>query len=95
MTGKGLLAVSLLLPFMAISSVVQADAATAMKRHSGNEVRGHTLLKQTTVRAEVLPRPGPYHGSGVGAYYATGAATEACGYQYQGGPKSSLWTCRR
>lgn len=87
MTGKGLLAVSLLLPFMAISSVVQADAATATKRHSGNEVRGHTLLKQSTVRAEALPQPG--------AYYGTGAATEACDYQYQGGPKSSLWTCRR
>jgi hypothetical protein len=77
MTGKSLLTISLLLPFMAISSVVHADAATATKRHA--------IFKQTTARAEAPPRPG--------AYYSTGAATEAC--SYQGGPKSGLWTCQR
>jgi hypothetical protein len=87
MTGKHLLTISLLLPFMAISSVVQADAATATKRHM--------IFNQTMARAEALPRPSPYYGSGVGAYYGTGTATEACAYQYQGGPKSSLWTCQR
>jgi hypothetical protein len=85
MTGKSLLTISLLLPFIAISSVVHADAATATKRHA--------IFKQTTARAEALPRPGGYYGAGVGAYYGTGAATEAC--NYQGGPKSGLWTCQR
>jgi hypothetical protein len=85
MTGKRVLTISLLLPFMAISSVVHVDAATATKNH-------HTLLKQATARAQVLPRSGAYYGAGA---YGAGAAIEACAYQYQGGPKSSLWTCRR
>ena len=70
MTGKPLLTVSLLLPFMVMSGVVHADSKITKKNHRPNEV---------TVRAQAMPRP----------------TTERCAYQYQGGPKSSLWTCRR
>ncbi len=70
MTGKPLLTVSLLLPFMVMSGVVHADSKITKKNHRPNEV---------TVRAQAMPRP----------------TTERCAYQYQGGPKSSLWACRR
>jgi hypothetical protein len=76
MTGKHLLTVSLLLPFMAISSVVHADPTTTKKRHWAPELRSS--------RAQALPQADSNYGPPV----------ESCAYQYQGGPKSNLWTCR-
>jgi hypothetical protein len=55
MTGKSLLIVSLILPFIAISSVVHADPTTAKKRHWPNEVRGYSF-KDTTARAQAGPQ---------------------------------------
>jgi hypothetical protein len=82
MTGKTLLTVSLLLPFMAISSVVHADATTTKKRHWASEPRITSFSSSS--RAQTVPEGGGGHGAGV----------ESCAYQYQGGPKSNLWTCR-
>ena len=76
MTGKQLLTVLLLLPFMAVASVVHADPTITKKRHSATELRSS--------QAQVLPRA-------EGSYGLTGTS---CVYQYQGGPKSNLWTCR-
>jgi len=90
MTGKRLLTVSLLLPFMVISGVVHADSKITKKKHWPNEVRSYSFeqdsaLKRTTIRAQARPRV-------TRDYRPT---TERCAYQYQGGPKSSLWACRR
>jgi hypothetical protein len=90
MIGKRLLTVSLLLPFMVISSLVHADATPSKKRHWPNELRDYSFrqgsaLNRVAPRAQVLPEAESNHG----------LTTERCAYQYQGGPKSSLWTCRR
>ena len=82
MIGKSLLTVSLILPFMAISSVVHAEATAANKRHPPNEVRSY-LFKDTTVRAQAGPQ----------IYTDYGPTTASC--TYQGGPKSNVWTCQR
>jgi hypothetical protein len=82
MTGKRLLTVSLILPFMAISSVVDADPITAKKRHSPSEVRSYSF-RDTTARAQAGPQ----------VYSDYGPTTASC--TYQGGPKSNVWTCQR
>jgi hypothetical protein len=82
MTGKSLLTVSLILPFMAISSVVHADPTTAKQRHWPNEVRIYSF-KDTRARAQAEPQ----------VYGDYGPATTSC--TYQGGPKSNVWTCQR
>ena len=82
MTAKGLLTISLLLPFMAISSVVHADPTAAKQRHSPSEVRSY-LLKDTTARAQAEPQ----------IYVDYGSTTPSC--TYQGGPKSNAWTCQQ
>ena len=93
MTGKCLLTASLLLPFMLISSIAHADSTTAKKRYLANEQRNYPSsessgLNRTATRAEVgTPR--------LLFDNDFGPSTGRCAYQYQGGPKSSLWTCRR
>jgi hypothetical protein len=82
MTGKGLLTVSLILPFVTISSVVHAEPTLAKKTHSPNAVRSY-LFKDTTVRAQAGPQ----------VYTDYGPTTAAC--TYQGGPKSDFWICQR
>jgi hypothetical protein len=82
MTGKRLLIVSLILPFMAISSVVHADPTAAKKRNPPNEVRNYSF-KDTTVRAQAGPQ----------VYSDFGPTTASC--TYQGGPKANVWTCQR
>jgi len=93
MTGKCLLTASLLLPFMLISSIVHADSAAAKKRYLANEQRNYPSWEgsgpnRTVTRAEV-GTPRPQFGNDFGL------SGGRCAYQYQGGPKSSLWTCRR
>jgi len=89
MTGKRLLTLSLL-PFMMMSSAVYADSVTSKKRHVSHEVRPYSVKDDVALSG--VPsggRPAPQ----TGTYY--GSTAERCAYQYQGGPKSNLWTCRR
>ena len=93
MAGKCLLTVSLLLPSMLISSIVHAGSADARKRYLANERRNyssweHSGPNRAATRADV-GTPQPQFGNDFGL------STSRCAYQYQGGPKSSLWTCRR
>jgi hypothetical protein len=83
MTGKRLLIVSLLLPFMGASSVVHADPTATKKRHWANELRSYSF-KKDRMAPSAQAAPQDY-----------GPTAESCAYRYQGGPKSSLWTCRR
>jgi hypothetical protein len=89
MTGKRLLTLSLL-PFMLMSSAAYADSVASKKRHVSHEVRPYSVADDLAVnRAPSGGRLAPQAGS----YY--GSTAEHCAYQYQGGPKSNLWTCRR
>jgi hypothetical protein len=82
MTGKQLLTASLILPLIAIASAAYADPTT--KRHAPNHAQSY-LFRDTAARAQ----------AGVEVYPDYRPTPASCTYQYQGGPKSSLWTCRR
>lgn len=81
---SNLLRVSLLLPFMAISSVAHADHNY---QHRPNEPRGYGALAQVGPPAATNKREWRKHQPAQPI-----ASRRAC--TYQGGPKSGLWACR-
>jgi hypothetical protein len=84
MTRKYLRTISLLLPFMVISSVVYAAPTVTNNRYSeARSLSHHELLRRTAARAESVPQV--YNDSRPGAQAWT----------YQGGPKSSVGTFQR
>jgi hypothetical protein len=81
---KHLFMISVLLPFMAISSVVHADHNY---QHRRNQPSGHGAFNQAVPtpaasKTELQGRPSSQEGH----------PEKAC--TYQGGPKSGLWACR-
>jgi hypothetical protein len=87
MTGKRLLTLSLL-PFMLMSSAAYADSVASKKRHVSHELHPYSVkddLAVNRVPGRLAKQTGSYYGS----------TAQRCAYQYQGGPKSSLWTCQR
>lgn len=85
MAGKRLLTLSLL-PFMMMSTAVYADSVTSKKRHVSHEVRPYS------VKGDLAQNRGPSGGGPAPQTGTYGSTAERC--TYQGGPKSSLWTCR-